>query len=181
MELLERFAAGDLEAFEALFQQHQRVVYAWIVRIVRDSCVAEDLTVETFWRIHRACGRFDAAGGNFRAWARRIATNAALDHLKRARRETELSEDYPAAKRGDPAVRGELRSQLRRAFLALPAKYRLVATLALIEEEPYEEIADAVGISAALVKVRVFRAVRMLRKKLSAFGVRAAAGGATTP
>ena len=180
MELLERFTAGDLEAFEALFQQHQRVVYAWIVRIVRDSGAAEDLTVETFWRIHRACGRFDAASGNFRAWARRIATNAALDHLKRARRETELSEDYPAAKRGDPAVRGELRSQLRRAFLELPAKYRLVATLALIEEEPYEEIADAVGISAALVKVRVFRAVRMLRKKLNAFGVRAAAG-ATTP
>ena len=181
MELLERFTAGDLEAFEALFRQHQREVYAWIARIVRDSGVAEDLTVETFWRIHRACGRFDVASGNFRAWARRIATNAALDYLKRARRETELSEDYPAAPRGDPAVRGELRSQLRRAFLELPAKYRLVATLALIEDEPYDEIADAVGISAALVKVRVFRAVRMLRKKLNAFGVRAAAGGATTP
>jgi len=83
--------------------------------------------------------------------------------------------------RGDPAVRGELRSQIRQAFLELPAKYRLVATLALIEEEPYEEIADAVGISAALVKVRVFRAVRMLRKKLNAFGVRAAAGRTTTP
>ena len=181
MELLEQFAAGDLEAFEALFRQHQREVYAWIVRIVRDSGAAEDLTVETFWRIHRACGRFDTASGNFRAWARRIATNAALDYLKRARRETELSEDYPAAPRGDHAVRGELRSQLRRAFLELPAKYRLVATLALIEEEPYEEIADAVGISAALVKVRVFRAVRMLRKRLNAFGVRAAAGRATTP
>lgn len=181
MELLQRFAAGDLEAFEALFQQHQREVYAWIVRIVRDSGAAEDLTVETFWRIHRACGRFDPVAGNFRAWARRIATNAALDHLKRSRRETELSEDYHAAPRGDPAVRGELRNQLRQAFLELPAKYRLVATLALIEEEPYEEIADAAGISAALVKVRVFRAVRMLRKKLSAFGVRAAARGATTP
>ncbi len=173
MQLLERFAAGDLEAFEALFRQHQKEVYAWTARIVRDRGAAEDLTVETFWRIYRARQRFDPAAGNFRAWARRIATNAALDHLRHARRETELSEDYPAATRGDPAVRGELRSHIRQAFLHLPAKYRLVATLALIEDEPYNEIAEAVGISAALVKMRVFRAVRMLRKKLNSLGVEA--------
>lgn len=174
MELLERFAAGDLEAFEALFRQHQREVYAWTVRIVRDTGIAEDLTVETFWRIYRSRARFDPQG-NFRAWARRIATNAALDHLKRIRRETELSEDFPAAPGGDPALRREARSQIRQAFLELPAKYRLVATLALIEDEPYNEIAQAVGISAALVKVRVFRAVRMLRKKLKSLRVEAVA------
>ena len=175
MELLERFAAGDLEAFEALFRQHQNEVYRWTARIVRDSGAAEDLTVETFWRIYRARERFDPAAGNFCAWARRIATNAALDHLRRARKETELPEDYPAPPRSDPAERGELRGHLRRAFLELPAKYRLVATLALIEGEPYNEIAEAAGISVALVKVRVFRAVRMLRKKLSSLGLEAAA------
>jgi RNA polymerase sigma-70 factor (ECF subfamily) len=175
MELLERFAAGDLEAFEALFRQHQREVYRWTVRIVRDTGTAEDLTVETFWRIYRARQRFDPVAGNFRAWARRIATNAALDHLKRMRRETELSEDLPAPAHSDSAVNSELRGHLRRAFLELPPKYRLVATLALIEDEPYNEIAGAAGISAALVKVRVFRAVRMLRKKLSSLGLEAAA------
>ena len=176
MEVLQRFAAGDLEGFEALFRQHQREVYSWIVRIVRDSGAAEDLTVETFWRIYRARERFDATAGNFRAWARRIATNAALDHLRHPRKETELDEDYPVASRSDSAVRGELRGQLRRAFLELPPKYRLVATLALIEEEPYSEIADAAGISVALVKVRVFRAVRLLRKKLRSLGVHVAGG-----
>jgi len=175
MELLERFAAGDLEAFETLFRQHQKEVYAWIVRIVRDSGIAEDLTVETFWRIYRARQRFDPAAGNFRAWARRIATNAALDHLRHARRETELPEDLPCVASEDSAVRGETRERIRQAFRELPAKYRLVATLALIEEEPYNSIADAAGISAALVKVRVFRAVRMLRKKLNSFGVEVAA------
>lgn len=175
MELLERFAAGDLEAFEALFRQHQSEVYRWTVRIVRDTGAAEDLTVETFWRIYRARERFDPSAGNFRAWARRIATNAALDHLRHTRKETELSDDYPAAPRGDPVAGSELRGRLRRAFLELPAKYRLVATLALIEEESYNEIAQAVGISVALVKVRVFRAVRMLRKKLSSFSLEAAA------
>ncbi|HYL84134.1 MAG TPA: sigma-70 family RNA polymerase sigma factor [Candidatus Angelobacter sp.] len=181
MELLQRFAAGDLEAFETLFREHQGEVYSWTVRIVRDRGVAEDLTVETFWRIYRARERFNPAVGNFRAWARRIATNAALDHLRHAPKETELAEDYPAASRGDSAVRSELRGQLHRAFLELPPKYRLVATLALIEEEPYTEIADAAGISVALVKVRVFRAVRMLRKKLNSLGARSPAGGATIP
>jgi RNA polymerase sigma-70 factor, ECF subfamily len=175
MELLERFAAGDLEAFEALFRQHQSEVYRWTVRIVRDTSAAEDLTVETFWRIYRARERFDPAAGNFRAWARRIATNAALDHLRHARKETELSEDYPAAPCADSAVRSEMRGHLRRAFLELPAKYRLVATLALIEDDPYDQIAEAAGISVALVKVRVFRAVRMLRKKLSSLGLEATA------
>jgi len=170
MELLERFAAGDLEAFEAVFREHHKVVYAWIVRIVRDHGIAEDLTVETFWRIYRARDRFDRAG-NFRAWARRIATNAALDHLRTARRETELPKDLASAGTADPAVRREARERIRKAFQALPPKYRLVATLALIEEEPYYDIAEAAGISIALVKVRVFRAVRMLRKKLNSLGV----------
>lgn len=170
MELLERFAAGDPEAFEALFRQHQKQVYAWIVRIVRDSGIAEDLTVETFWRIHRAHARFNPAG-NFPGWARRIATNAALDHLRAKRQEMELPENLPEIAEADSAVQRETRQRINQAFRELPAKYRLVATLALVEEEPYEDIADAVGISASVVKIRVFRAVRMLRKRLTSMGV----------
>ncbi len=69
MELLEQFALGELEAFEALFRQFQGEVYRWILRIVRDSGVAEDLTVETFWRICRARARFDPSR-SFGPWAR---------------------------------------------------------------------------------------------------------------
>jgi RNA polymerase sigma-70 factor (ECF subfamily) len=171
MDLLERFSAGDLDAFEALFRQHQRQVYAWIVRIVRDSGIAEDLTVETFWRIYRSRARFDPAG-NFGAWAYRIATNAALDHLRKSRREIELPADLPADSCPDTAVQHEARDRIRKAFAQLPPKYRLVATLALIEDEPYERIAGAAGISVSLVKVRVFRAVRLLRKELSSLGIK---------
>jgi RNA polymerase sigma-70 factor (ECF subfamily) len=59
--VLQRFATGELEAFETLFRQFQGEVYGWIVRIVRDPTSAEDLTVETFWRIYRAHARFDPA------------------------------------------------------------------------------------------------------------------------
>jgi RNA polymerase sigma factor (sigma-70 family) len=168
MELLERFAAGDLEAFEVLFRQHQKEVYAWTVRIVRDTGIAEDLTVETFWRIYKHRARFKPEG-NFRAWARRIATNAALDHLRHTRPETTLPDNLPCAPSPDGAVRREARDSINRAFRELPAKYRLVASLALVEEESYAEIAQAAGISESLVKIRVFRAVRILRKKLNSF------------
>jgi RNA polymerase sigma-70 factor, ECF subfamily len=167
MDLQHRFIAGDLEAFEQLFRDYQRQVYAWIMRIVRDSATAEDLTVETFWRIYRSRSLF-RADGNFSAWSHRIATNVALDHLRKARRETELPDDLLAPTEPDPAISLEMRERIRSAFSNLPPKYRLVATLALIEEAPYEDIAAAAGISVALVKVRVFRATRMLRKQLRA-------------
>lgn len=51
MELLEQFVRGDLDALESIFREYQNEVYGWIVRIVRDPA-AEDLTIETFWRIY---------------------------------------------------------------------------------------------------------------------------------
>jgi RNA polymerase sigma factor (sigma-70 family) len=170
MEVLERFAQGDLEAFESLFRQFQGEVYGWIVRIVRDRGIAEDLTVETFWRIYRAHARFHSEG-NFGAWARRIATNAALDHLRTARREVALPADLAARAQPDPAVHREVHEQIERAFRELPARLQVVATLALVEEESYAQIAEALGISIGAVKSRVFRAVRLLRRKLKGLGV----------
>ena len=171
MELLQRFARGDLEAFETLFRQFQARVYGWIVRVVRDRGAAEELTVETFWRIYRARARFDPQRG-FEGWARRIATNVALDHLKTCCRDVALPEELKAERQPDPAVQSELRERINRAFLQLPAQYQLTATLALIEDRPYAEIAEALGISVTAVKLRVFRAVRLLRKNLERLGVK---------
>jgi len=169
-ELLQQFAHGDLDAFESLFRQFQGEVFRWIERVVRDRGVAEDLTIETFWRIHRAHARFDP-GRSFAAWARRIATNIALDYLKTSRPETELPDDLPARALPNPGVQQDVRERVAQAFRQLPAKLRVAATLALIEEEPYQDIADALGISVGAVKLRVFRAVRLLRKQLKQLGV----------
>ena len=170
MELLELFAQGELEAFETLFRQFQREVYGWIIRIVRDPEIAEDLTVETFWRIYRARSRFDPTR-SFGAWARRIATNAAIDYLKTVRPEVLLTENHAHLVLPNPAVQRDIRDRIEQAFVQLPAKLQIVARLALIEEQPYEEIAGAMGISSGAVKSRVFRAVRLLRKKLKRMGV----------
>jgi len=169
-ELLRDFARGDLGAFETLFREYQGEVFRWIVRIVRDPGIAEDLTIETFWRIHKAHARFDP-DRSFGAWARRIATNAALDYLKTHRPEAELAEEPPGPASPDAAVQRDIRERTRKAFARLPPKLRVAAVLALVEERPYKEIAEALGISIAAVKLRLFRALRILRKELRKQGV----------
>jgi RNA polymerase sigma-70 factor, ECF subfamily len=169
MELLGRFITGDVEAFEILFQQYQKDVYGWILRIVRNPTIAEELTVETFWRVYRSRARFDATR-SFGAWTRRIATNLALDYLKRLRNEVEFTENISPESPPDSAVQQETRKRIRQAFNQLPPKLRLTATLALVEEIPYQEIAESLGIPVGTVKSRVFTATRILRLKLKELG-----------
>lgn len=167
MDLLERFREGDRDAFEELFRQFQGRIYSWVVRIVRDPGVAEELTVESFWRIYRARGRFNPSQ-DFGGWAYRIATNLALNHLRRRRPESPISDSplVPVSAERDPAIDGELRERIRHAFVRLPARFQVAATLALVEECSYQEIAQVLGIAEGTVKSRVFRAVRILRKQL---------------
>jgi RNA polymerase sigma-70 factor (ECF subfamily) len=171
MDLLQRFTHGEIDAFETLVRQFQGDIYAWIVRIVRDRGVAEDLTVETLWRIYRARHRF-RLDGNFGAWARRIATNLAIDHLRRNRPVQSVPTEPAGVPQPDPLLQRETHERIQQAFRRLPAKLQVAATLALVEELPYDEIAAALGVSVGAVKLRVFRAVRILRKRLSQAGIR---------
>ncbi|HEV2134477.1 MAG TPA: sigma-70 family RNA polymerase sigma factor [Terracidiphilus sp.] len=170
MNVLDLFRQGDPDAFETIFRLHQRAVYTWILRIVRNHAEAEDLTVETFWRIYSARARFDPGRG-FGPWARRIATHTALDWLRAQRPAAELPADYAAPFAADPGIRAEIRQKTAQAFARLPARLRVAAILAVVEEQPHREIAEALGISVAAVKVRVFRALRLMRKDLERQGI----------
>jgi RNA polymerase sigma factor (sigma-70 family) len=101
---------------------------------------------------------FEPLGPMPRATSNNRADNQATDHA-----------DEHAA---DPAQQGEIRDRIERAFGSLPARLRAAAVLALIEERPYREIADALDISLSAVKMRVARAVRRLRTSLEKMGIR---------
>jgi len=168
--LLWRFAQGDRDAFESLFRQFEGEVFRWVLRIVRDPSAAQDVVVETFWRAYRSRARFDVSRP-LGAWLRRIATNAALDHLRDARHRVgwkTLDEEVPAPERPDRDVE----ECVVLAFRKLPPKLQVVAILALVEEQPHAEIADALGVPIGTVKSRVFRATRLLRTELERMGIR---------
>lgn len=145
-------------------------VYRWVLRIVREQALAEDVTIEAFWRMYKARTRFDPRRA-FEPWARRIATNVAFSQLRSLPRETGLEADVPDRTRIDPAEESDTAAHIRAAFAELPPPLRGVATLALIEDRPYREIAEALGLTESAVKLRVFRAVRRLRKTLLRNGV----------
>jgi RNA polymerase sigma-70 factor (ECF subfamily) len=172
--VLDQFRQGDINAFEALFREHQRAVYGWILRIVRDPASADDLTVETFWRIHCAHARFQPERP-FAPWARRIATRAALDWLRARRPARELTErviaDLPSTCTADLGVAAEIRLKTAQAFARLPPRLRIAAVLSVVEEQPHKEVAAALGISVTAAKLRVFRALRLLRKDLEQQGI----------
>jgi RNA polymerase sigma-70 factor (ECF subfamily) len=150
-------------------------VFRWILRIVRDTGTAEDLTVETFFKIYRAHARFDSARG-FEPWARRIATHVALDWMRARKPEREFTPEMAsmlaAQNPGDPGIQAEIRVKTAQAFTRLPPKLRVAAVLAVIEEQPHKVIAESLGITVTAVKLRVFRALRLLRKDLDRQGIR---------
>jgi RNA polymerase sigma-70 factor (ECF subfamily) len=169
--LLKRFVQGDQDAFESLFRHYEHDVYGWIMRIVRDANAAEDGLVEAFWRAYCGRARFDSTR-SFGAWMRRIATHAALDQLRVVRRDA-LRLGSDAARSAPAPDSAALRESIQIAFRRLPPKLQIVAVLALIEEQPYAEIADALDLPMGTVKSRVFRATRALRQELARLGIRA--------
>ena len=134
--------------------------------------------VETFWRIHRAHARFEPAR-SFEPWARRIATRAALDWLRARRTESGLAAsnfdqdvaDLPSKSAPDPGIAAEIRLRTSQAFARLPPGLRIAAVLSVVEEQPHKDVAAALGISVGAVKLRVFRAIRLLRKDLLGQGI----------
>jgi RNA polymerase sigma-70 factor (ECF subfamily) len=167
-DLLKRFVQGDIAAFESIFKQFEGEVYRWTLRIVRDGSTAEDVLVEAFWRAYRGRARFDPSR-SFGAWMRRIATNVARDHLRAARTRGRLINVEIQAPAGEDR---DLAESIALAFRTLPPKLQVVATLALVEQQPYAEIADALDLPVGTVKSRVFRAIRALRKELARQGIR---------
>ena len=167
---LDRFVSGDQDAFESLFRQLSGEVHRWIMRIVRDESAADDVLVEAFWRAYRGRARFDPSR-SFGAWLRRIATNAALDELRAMRKRAAwgaTDDRTPAPAASD----GAIAECVALAFRRLSPKLQVVASLALIEQQSYAEIADALSLPVGTVKSRVSRAAEALRRELARLGVR---------
>lgn len=171
--LVQRVRGGEPEQFEALIRRHNPRVYRAIRALIRDEAEVEDAMQQTYLL---AYSRLDAFAGEaaFSTWLTRIAINEALGRLRRTGRSERLSplgDEGPAeAEDGSPEVRAAAREAmtlLRRAIDRLAPPHRVVFMLRDVEELSTADTAAILGLSSALVKVRLFRARHALRRALA--------------
>jgi len=178
-----RAQAGDLEAFEQLFEQYQRGVYNLVFQMVRSESDAADLTQDVFLRAWKALPRLDAPEA-FTSWLYRIAANLSRNWIRDNTRVRVDSLDQPiggdeegggreiADYSGDPGAAAQTRAMqetVRKAIEGLSEDHRMVVTLHHLEGLPVEEIARIMKCSTGTVKSRLSRARDHLRRKLTGF------------
>lgn len=151
--------------YERLFADYQTPILNYLYRLLGDPALAEDLTQETFTRAWKVRGQLPELD-NPRAWLYRIATNAARDHIRRARLFTwlPLFGNEPALNFESPEETAIESERMRRALLQLSPDYRIPLVLYTCQEFTVAEIAAALGLSTDAVKQRLVRARKQLRE-----------------
>jgi len=169
-DLIARSAGGDLDAYDRLVGLYQDRVYQVAYRITGNREDAWDAAQETFLNAFRSLPRFRGASA-FSTWVHRIATNAALDLIRRRPPQPPVSlEDVAVSAGDDPAetaTRSELQQRLHRAITSLPADQRVVVVLRDVQGLSYEEITAVLRIPLGTVRSRLSRGRESLRRQLA--------------
>lgn len=178
-QLVERALGGEAEAFGEIVSRYHRVVFSIAYRMTGIRVEAEDLCQDVFLKVHRGLARFDRRLP-LGPWVRKIASNAALNHLRHrgvergVLKEADRRQGEPERPVADPHVGpderlalSETADRLGRALAKLPQNQRLAFTLKYVEELTAEEIAQAMDAPKNTVKTWLLRAREALRKDLA--------------
>jgi RNA polymerase sigma-70 factor (ECF subfamily) len=187
-ELLIKYAeSGEQEAFETLVRRHERKLFNYLRKYLRNAQRAEDAFQATFLQVHLNCQKFER-GRPFAPWLYQIATNQAIDLIRRNRRHRAISLDAAlwGAGQGDnevpvlnilkiadaePSERAEANEDCQRIWSALeklPRKLKEVLILLRYQGLKCQEAADRLGIPTGTVKSRAHLAIQTLHRILVA-------------
>ena len=165
--LIRRIAGGDQLAMQTLFVRHRVALYRWLLRLVGDEALAEDLLSNVFIDVWRHAAKFEVRS-SVSTWLLAIARYKALS-ARRRRIDAELDEKVPVII-ADPADNPELVLQkknqtelVRHSLARLSPEHGEVIDLVYYHGKSVREVAEIVGVAAATVKTRMFYA----RKKLA--------------
>jgi len=171
LELITQAQQGDRRAFGELVRRHREGVVNVVYRMCGDANLAQDAAQEAFVRAWQHLPSYQPRSP-FRNWVYRIATNVALDVLRRERETVDVDALPLAASDEGPeaAVEGKERGEwVRQAVLALPPASRAVLVLREYEGLSYREIADTLGIPIGTVMSRLNYARNRLRESLAPY------------
>lgn len=182
--LMLRYRDGDVRAFELLVTRHRKPVFNFILRFVRDTAQAEDVTQETFLRLIKGADAYERQA-KFTTWLYTIARNLCVDASRRGKHRKAASLDAPV---GDDdgaslldlvpdggagvdrqAQSRELGARLRAALESLPDEQREIFLLREVADLQFNEIANVVGCPENTVKSRMRYALEKLREALEEY------------
>jgi RNA polymerase sigma-70 factor (ECF subfamily) len=172
LDLAQRAAAGDMEAFEDLYDRHNRRVYSLCLRMTQNASEAEDLAQEVFIQLFRKISSFRGESA-FTTWLHRLTVNQVLMHFRK--RSVKLEQTTEEGDTPVQIVKGTEnpnqmpvvdRIALDKAIEQLPPGYKMVFTLHDIEGHEHEEIARMLGCSVGTSKSQLHKARMKLRTLL---------------
>lgn len=173
-ELVAAAQRGEGAAMDALLRRHYDRVHAVTRRIAGGSRDADDAAQEAMIRIVRNLDRFDGRS-SFGTWVYRIATNAALDELRRRKRRPQLhlvDDDHESGREvADDMAHREVDSVVDRlaideALAVLPDEFRTAVVMRDVGDLDYREISEVLDVPVGTVKSRIARGRKMLVEQL---------------
>jgi RNA polymerase sigma-70 factor (ECF subfamily) len=173
--LLQRVAAGDRNAFAELYRRLQRPLFGYLMKLVREREMVEDVLNETMMEVWRQAARFEGRS-SVNTWVFSIAHHRAVSRLRK-KRETALDEEQAAAIEDEAptpdenAMSGDMSRLIGTLMEKLSFEHREILHLAYFQEFSVQEIADALDLPANTVKTRMFYARQRLKVLLEKSGV----------
>jgi len=176
-DLIRRFANGDNQAFDVLLSRHKSRVFSYILMIVRNRDLADDIFQEAFMKVIVTIkqGRYTEAG-KFYAFVTRIAHNLIIDHYRRERNENTVSNEafgevdlfnnmkLCEENVEDALVRNQVFDDVNKLMRHLPQNQQEVVRLRYYEDYSFKEIADMTGVSINTALGRMRYAVLNMRR-----------------
>jgi RNA polymerase sigma factor (sigma-70 family) len=172
--LLAGFATGDPRTAAAFVRRFQGRVYGLALTIVRQPAVAEEVAQETFTRVYRHAGNYDARKGRVSTWLLSIARNLSIDQTRMRRLDpvdpdviaAEISIESQTPGADEMALQPDERARLRSAIGDLPDDQRRALVLATYMGRTAKEISDLDDVPLGTVKTRIRTAMLKLRDQL---------------
>lgn len=181
-ELVEAFRAGERAAFDELVERYVRLAGGIAYNIVGEYEAAADVVQDAFLKVHQLLAELREPE-KFKGWLYGVVRSSALDWLRREKRgrasslsqiEADGREDLipagaAAARPGALAEQQELEGAVLREIRTLPESYREVVIMKYLDERSYKEISETLGLSIETIESRLFRARKLLKRKLAEF------------
>ena len=172
--VLRKAQRGDERAFSLIVRAYETPVFNYVLRLVNDRSLAEDLTQEVFLRVYQGLPRFSLRC-KFTTWLFQVTKNRVLDELRASERRPRhlvALDDVPPLEALDPPIeQGETVDALWRAIEKLSVDLKMALLLRDVTGLSYTEIADSLEITLATVKWRIWKAREEVQLALAREGI----------